>query len=69
MGSKTKRSHRSTTNKRRRIHLALQSIMKALILKKLKKPTLPKRKMSMQKMSQLLKIQYQEIRRVDASQS
>ena len=48
MGSKTKRSHRSTTNKRRRIHLALQSIMKALILKKLKKPTMPKRKMSMQ---------------------
>ena len=69
MRSKIKRSYRPTNNKRRRIHLALWLILKALNLKKLKETAFLKRKISMQKMKQLSKIRYQEIRRAGASQS
>ena len=58
MRSKVKRSNRPTNNKRRRIHLALWLILKALNLKKLKETVLLKRKMLMQKTKQLLKIRY-----------
>ena len=67
--SKVKRGNRSKTNKRRRINLVQWSILKALILKRLKVLTLAKRKMLMQRMSQLPKIRYLEIRRAGASRS